>query len=403
MRRIIALILMSVFLITAAGCAANSETVSTEAETAADTEQRTLENPLIIKDKSGAKLGEIDNRAGITATDNGIFYSVATMKDSLYTVDAEFRFFSLKDKTDVCLGKLEDQGYETGFARTELNGAIYTLAVKGNPAGDDPVPLLLLAFDTAAKTMKTYTVSEYGFPYSAMTVSGGKLLIMSHEMTKEKTDKIYEFDPGTETVKEVLTFSSSIDSLRSVCAADSGFYLLRLKLNNGGENEMFVDLYDGKYEKISEQNVSDILTDAISNVHGILSRGDALNEIGLYVSCFHIADGRYMIYENFGLSRVVIDLQTKETVLAKDDNYAVSTGSGIPLIYKIDFDGDGATGPEIFGIENGSLRQYSIAADDAHKLLQNVSVSDSGTLAVLTSNTFPVQNGSGVILINPAQ
>ena len=404
MRRIIALIILAVFLITAAGCTLTNETVSTETNAGVETErQSTLENPIIITDKNGNKLGEIDNAASFTATDVGIFYSVITMKEYSYTGDAEYRFFSLKDNTDVYLGKLEDQGYEAVFARTELGGVVYALAVKGNPMGDDAVPLLLLAFDTAAKTMKTYTVSEYGFPYAAMTAAGGKLLIMNHEMTKEKTDKIYEFDPAAEAVKEVLSFSSSVDSLRGVCAADNGFYLLRLKLNNGGQNEMYVDRYDGKYEKISEQSVNDILSDAILNVAGILSKSDACNEIGMNVSRFYIADDRYMIYENFGLSRVAVDLQTKKTITAQDDNYSVSTGSGTPLIYKIDFDGDSESGAEIFGIENGGKKQYSFACDNAHKLLQRVTVSANGTAAILVSDAFPVQNGTGVILINPAQ
>ena len=394
--KIIALILLTVFLITAAGCAANN---GASTETNAENGQKTLDNPIIITDDSGAKLGEINNAANFTAVDGGIFYSVLTLKEYSYTGAAEYRFFSLSDKTDVYLGKLEDQGYEAGFSRTELNGVIYTLAVKGNPAGDSAVPLLLLAFDTVNKTMKTHTVSEYGFPYAAMTAAGGKLLIMNHETSKEKNDKIYEFDPGAESLKEILTFDSSSDSLRSVCAADNGFYLLRLKINKGGENEMFIDRYDEKYGKVSEQSVNETLVAAITNVRGITGRQDALNEIGMNVSRFYIADGRYMIYENFGLSRVAADLQTKETIAAKDDNYAVSTGSGAPVIYKIDFDADNVTEPEVFGVENGKLKQIPFTPDNGHKMIQTVTVSNNGTAAVLTSNAFPVQNGTGVIRV----
>lgn len=280
---------------------------------------------------------------------------------------------------------------------------IYTLAVRGNPAGDSAVPLLLLAFDTENKTMKTYTVSEYGFPYAAMTAAGGKLLIMNHETTNGKEDKIYEFDPGTEKIKEVLSFDSSSDSLRSVCAADNGFYLLRLKINKGAENEMFIDRYDEKYGKVSEQSVNETLIAAISNVRGITGRQDALNEIGMNVSRFYIADGRYMIYENFGLCRVAIDLQTKETLYAKDDNYSVSTGSGVPVIYKVDYDADNVSASEIFRLENGKLKQIPFTPDNGHKMIQTVTVSANGTFAILTSNAFPVQNGSGVIRVINAQ
>lgn len=399
-RRIITLILLSVFLITTASCTVNNETNVNENNAESETDrQKTLENPIVIKDKIGTKLTEIDNRANLTAVDGGIFYSIFTLKENSYTGEAEYRFFSLNDKTDVYLGKLEDQGYEASFARTELDGVIYTLAVKGNPMGDDAVPLLLLGFDTANKTMKTYTVSENGFPYAAMTASNGKLLIMNHEMTAEKTDKIYEFDPEAETVKEVLTFSSSSDSLRGVCAAENGFYLLRLKLNSGGQNEMYIDRYDGKYGKVSEQPVSDILVGAIKDIQGILSRQDALNEVGMNVSRFAVIDGRYMVYENFGLSRVAVDLQTNGTIIAKDDNYSISKGSGAPVIYRLDFDADNVSDPEIFSIENGKLKVVSFTPDDAHKLIQSVTVSKDGTTAVLTSDTFPVQNGTRVIQI----
>lgn len=399
-KRIIALILLSVFLITTTSCTVNNETNVNENNAESETDQqKTLENPIVIKDKIGAKLTEIDNRANFTAVDGGIFYSIFTLKENSYTGEAEYRFFSLNDKTDVYLGKLEDQGYEASFARTELNGVIYTLAVKGNPMGDDAVPLLLLSFDTENKTMKTYTVSENGFPYAAMTASGRKLLIMNHEMTAEKTDKIYEFDPAAETVKEVLSFLSSADSLRGVCAAENGFYLLRLKLNSGGENEMYVDRYDDKYNKVSEEQINDILIGAIKDIQGILSRQDALNEVGMNVSRFSVIDGRYMVYENFGLSRVAVDLQTNGTIIAKDDNYSISKGSGAPVIYRLDFDADNVSEPEIFGIENGKLKAVSFTPDDAHKLIQSVTVSKDGTTAVLTSDTFPVQNGTRVIQI----
>ncbi|MBO4356088.1 MAG: hypothetical protein J5850_04465, partial [Clostridia bacterium] len=255
-KRIIPLILLSTLIISMISCAANNTDTNVPDE---NNRRDTLENPIVIADRSGTMLGEIDNRANFTAIDEGVFYSVFTLKENSYTGTAEYRFFSMKDKTDVFLGKMEDQGYEAGFARTEIDGTVYTLAVKGNPAGDAAIPLLLLAFSTANRTMKTYTISEHGFPYAAMTVSGGKLLIMNHEMTKEKTDKIYEFDPSTEKTKEVLKFLSSDNSLRSICGTDNGFYLLRLKLNKGGEDEIFIDQYDEKYVKISDQSVGDIL------------------------------------------------------------------------------------------------------------------------------------------------
>lgn len=400
LKRIIALMLLSVLAIAAAGCAANNQSGTNDTDAPEETErQDALLNPIIITDENGSEIGKIDNRANITAVDEGVFYSVLTLEEYAFTGTAEYRFFSLKDNSDVLLGKLEDQGYETGFARTELNGVLYTLAVRGNPAGGDPVPLLLLAFDFANKTMKTYTVSEYGFPYADMTASDGKLLIMNHETDAEKAEKVYEFDPAAEEIKEVLSFDSSVDSLRSVCAAGNGFYLLRLKINNSGENEMFIDRYDENYSKVSEQSVSGDLLRAITEVPAILSRQDALSEMGLNVSRFALIDGRFLVYENFGISRVVIDLQTEEIIFAKDDNYSFATGNGGPVIYRLDFNAENVPEPEIIDIESGEPVLIPFSTDDAHKLIQSVTVSGSGIWAVLSANAFPVQNGSGVIRV----
>ena len=398
-KRILALILLSVLTIAAVGCSANDQTDPIATNAPDETGQpAVLENPFVIIDGSGTELGRVDHSANITAVQGGLFYSVLTLEEYAYTGAAEYRFFSLKDNSDVLLGKLEDQGYEAGFARTELNGVLYTLAVKGNPAGSAPVPLLLLAFDTANKTMKTYTVSEYGFPYASMAASDGKLLIMNHETSEDSSEKVYEFDPASEEMKEILSFDSSVDSLRAVCAAENGFYLLRLKLM-GGENEVFIDRYDENGSKESEQSITDALLGAIMEVPAILGRQDALNEMGLNVSRFAIQDGRFLLYENYGVSRAVIDLQTGETILAADDNYSISVGSGGPVIYRLGFDAQDVQEPELIVIENGEKAAIPFTPDSDHKLIQCVTVSESGLWAVLMTDDFPTQNASGVIRV----
>ena len=405
LRKLIALILLSVLAAAAVGCTGNSpqDPAETKAPEATNAPEETgqpaaPENPFVITDGSGAELGRIDNGANFTAVGGGLFYSVLTLEEYAFTGVAEYRFFSLKDGSDVLLGTLQDQGYEAGFARTELDGMIFTLAVQGNPAGGAPVPLLLLAFDTANKTMKTYTVSEYGFPYASMTASGGKLYIMNHETSADEAETIYEFDPGTEEIKALLTFDSSVDSLRGVCAAAGGFYLLRLRLS-GGENEMFVDLYDENGAKLAEQPVTDILLRAITEIPSILDRQDASGQLGVNVSRFAVTDGRYLVYENFSISRAVIDLTTGETLFAGDDNYSVSVGSGGPVIYRLDFDAQDVQEPELLVIENGEAVPVPFKADAAHRLIQRVTVSESGLWAVLMTDDFPAQNASGMIRV----
>ena len=192
-KRIAALLLILAFAITA-GCTKSDEPDG-DTTVVSDT-QPSADGKMAVLDKDGGRIGEIDRRAVCTAVDGGIFYSISDLKEYQFTADTEYRFFDMDGKKDVSLGTLENQGYEASFARTDHNGKIYTLSVVGNATSGDPVPLLLLAFDPAAGTMKKYTVSENGFPYASMTVSDGKLIIMDHEMSEPKCDKIYEFDPG---------------------------------------------------------------------------------------------------------------------------------------------------------------------------------------------------------------
>ena len=352
------------------------------------------EDKMTVVGKDGARLGEIDRRANCTAVDSGIFYSVFAPEEDRNTANAEYRFFNMKSKEDVYRGTLEDQGYEAFYTRTEYDGKIYTLAVVGNPMGDSDVPLVLLAFDPIAGTMETYTVSETGFPYASMAVSNGKLLIINHEMTEPKQDKIYAFDPAAKTVTEVLTFSSDKDSLRGVCSAKDGFFLLRLKLNKGGENELFLDLYDNDYNKVSEKSVNETLIGAAMGIPGIMNRQDALNELGMIVAGFTVEDDRYLIYENFGMTRLIIDLETDETVFAKNDIYSLSVGSGAPFFYRIDFDPENVEEPDITGIVSGKSVKLDFQPTDSHKLIIEVSHSAGGTWLIKTADIYSAQDGT---------
>ncbi|MCR5693962.1 MAG: hypothetical protein K6G89_03195 [Clostridia bacterium] len=367
----------------AASCAVN--TPGKDGTVADATDAPVSKGQMQVFDGSGRRIGGIDSRANCSAVDEGIFYSIFELVNYEATATAEYRLFSKETNTDVLLGKIEGQGYEAAYTRTELDGRIYTLAIKGS-AGADSVPLELLAFDPANKTMETFTVSENGFPYCDMAAVNGKLLIMNHEMSDRKKDTVYEFDPTSKTVKEVLSFQSEKDSLRGICAEENGFYLLRLSIGNTA-NEMFLDLYANDFTKTSSVSVNELMVNSIMNITGISSRQDALNEIGMSVSHFSVADGRYMIYENFGLSRIILDLNTGETLLAKEDLYAVSTGNGSPVVYRMDFD-DEVKAPEITGLVEGRTVSCEFSPVDSHKLVRSISKSASGTWAVVASDDY---------------
>ncbi|MCR5041054.1 MAG: hypothetical protein K6C36_03000 [Clostridia bacterium] len=392
MKKLLSVALIFVLLIAAASCGSKNE----QGGDASVFEQTQPSNEKMMKilSRDGELLGQIDCRSTCTAVDGGIFYSIFELGENRYTVDAEYRFFDKESKRDVLLGTLEDQGYEAVYTRSESNGKIYTLAIVGNPMSDSPVELVLLEADPEAGSLKKYTVSENGFPYASMAVSNGKLLIMDHEMSDPKCDKLYEFDPAAETVKEVLTFSSDTDSLRGVSSAEDGFALLRLKINGGGENEMFLDQYDNDHVRVSEQSVNEALVKAAMEISGIMSRQDALNELGMHVSRFTVEEGRYLIYENFGMARLIVDLQTGESVLSKSDIYSFSIGSGEPYIYRMDFDPQEAEEPDITRIVDGDQVKLSFEPTDPCRLIKEVSHSHSGTWLVMTADGDSAQNSS---------
>ena len=352
-----------------------------------------------IFDREGTRLGQIDGRAVCTAVDAGIFYSVFEPEDGAYTGPAAYHYFNMDTKADVPLGTLKDQGYEAAYARTELDGIIYTLAVTGNVFGDAPTPLLLLAFDPAAGTMKQYTVSETGFPYAAMAAADGKLFIMNHEMTEPKSDTIYVFDPKTETISPLLSFDAQKDSLRGVAALSDGFCLLRLVLQKDAEPRVFLDRYDEAGEKRAEAALTEPLVNAALSVHGVAGRADALNELSMNVSRFLIVDDRYLVYENFGLTRLVLDLLAEKTLFAREDVYSVSSGSGRPILYRMDFDADRLEEPELLEPKNGELARYDFTPVGKSRLIQSVSRSPGGTFLVRTAVRFPLQDAESALFL----
>ena len=389
MKKAWALLLVLFLLLTLCACIKKEETVSAP-ESYAD-----------ILGPGGELLGQIDGRAFPTAADRGIFYSVFAPGEGKFTSPAAYHFFDAEKRTDVLLGTLENQGYEAAFARTELDGVIYSLAVTGNVFGSAPTPLLLLSFDLNAGTMREYTVSKTGFPYAAMAAVNGRLVIMNHEMTEPKTDSVYEFDPATGNVRQVLTFDAEKDSLRSVAATKNGFCLLRLSLQDGAVAQVFLDRFTADGEKLSSADVTRTLSSAIETIGGISGTADAMNELGMNVSRFVLQDDRYLVYENFGLSRVALDLETGEVLFAGDDEYGVSPGNGAPVFYRTEFEAQGAGEHELFELRQGKTSRFAFSSSVDGALLQSVSRSPGGTVLVTVSDRFPLRDAALALYLLP--
>ena len=354
------------------------------AGTAAEQPEKLVE----VTDKDGKRLGAIDANSSCTAVDGGIFYSVLEIAEYAPTGTAYYHFFRAADGKDILFGSLENWGYEAAYARTELGGVIYTLALEGNAFDSDPDTLWLLACDPAAGTMTKHTVSRDGFAYSAMAAANGKLLIMNHELNAAKSDKIYEFDPASGTVREVLSFpDDGKASLRSVAAAEDGFYLLRLGLSGGMPKELFLDRYDSAYKLTDSLSLNSLIMPAAKELPGFEGEADVLNEFGMSVGGFAVQDGKYFFYENFGRIRVTVDLQTGEVLFANEDLWSMAHGAGEPSFYEIAFEAYGAgEGPKIITVKDGKAEALPFRPADGSFFLQSASRAADGTwLMCLTS------------------
>ncbi len=341
-------------------------------------------NAVRITDTEDKLLGQIAVGSGRTAVDGGVFYSRFEPKDYAATATAEYHYFNRADGRDILLGTLENQGYETVYARLELGGRIYTLALVGDPFDSAADTLWLLAFDPAGAAMRRYEVSRQGNPYAVMTAADGKILIVNHEMASVQYDMLYEFDPAAESVKDVLRLAGSV---RGICPAENGFYLLRLQTDP--EAALFLDLYDTRRDIVKEQPLDALLLPAVRTVRGILSEADAENELRMLVSGFAVRDGRYLFYENFGLARLAVDLNTGEVLLAEDDLWCLSKGSGEPLFYRMEFEAEETkSAPKILALMDGALRELSCGRPDG-LFLRELSCSADGSRLLFFAGSSP--------------
>ena len=333
-----------------------------------------------LVDEEGNLICEIDSRSTCMAADEGIFYSIFAPGENEATATALYRFFRMEDKTEVSKRSFEGQGYEPSFVRTELGGVMYTLAITGSPMDNNPDDLFLLAFFPSTNKIGKVRVSATGFPYAAMAAVNGNLLIMNHEMTDPRCDKIYEYDPERYVVNEAMSFPAGkeTDSIRSVADGEDGFYLLRVHVDASDNTELFIDKYSYGYDKQSSLSLNSLITEAGKKA-GLLAE-DAAAEHKHHVSGFRVVGGRYMFYENFSCTRAIIDLESKKVLFAGNDMCQLSTGSGRPLFYSLQFSSSDKS--VIVGLKDGAIEEIPFTPKDSGSLFQGLSISPSGNWLV---------------------
>ena len=421
MKRYMAILIAGLLCLSAAGCskgASDTETQSSEKSTLTESSEESSENSIIssveesdtketdsnkteIVDKDGKHIGEIPLNSGITLTDSGIFYSTAIMPDT--AADSlsvgmnegektiyEYYLYDPETNKSYSFGSIPDLDYEAGYCRTEINGKLYTLITDGNAMDALPDRLLLAEFDLKEHSFALYTVSENGFPYTAMTEVNGKLLILNHDQTDALNDKLYLFDPDSKRTEHVMQFElngNKGDTIRAMNSDGKNIFVLRLHFEGENDVTMFVDTYDLEYNKLSEKDISSMLKTV---AEAELGAGDVTNEMKQMVSRFLVLDEKYVYYENFSTTRFLGNIEDGKLFSETDglgDMFLAASGSGKPFFYTIY--GGGTNENSIYELKNGSLEKTIFKADDDRYYVTAASRSPDGKTLIQVAYTDP--------------
>ena len=325
----------------------------------------------------GKAIATIPQNSEATAVNGGIFYnSVKNMNDEDSMFTSEYHLIK-GDGTDVLLGEIEYVGYESSYARTELQGSVYTTYIEGNPYDYINDSLYLLEFDLANKTIERYLISVDGYPYTTIAQVNGKILVTNYEQDAAFTNKLYEFDPAAKEVREVLSFTpteSGTGGMRGVCSLSDGFLLLRLAMGTG--SGLYADRYDSNYNKVSEQLISDIIIDAAAE---FLTPEDAAQEPSFIVFGLKVLNDRYLFYTNSSMSCVIIDLETGKVIASGGGEYQMSTGDGDPVIFLPQYQKEDKGKPfNVTGVKDGKAEAITFSGFDLRRLF-SISIAKDGS------------------------
>ena len=375
----------------------NSKNISDEYSDKKETDK----NMTDIVDRDGRYIGQIPFNTGITLTNSGIFYTTVisgSASPDAVTVGMNegakdkviYHLYDTKTCESYTFGSITDQDYEAGYCRTELDGKLYTLITTGNALDKDPDPLLLVEFDLQAHTINQYTISENGFPYTAMAEVNGKLLILNHDQTDVLNDKLYLFDTESKQTEQVMQFElngNTFDTIRSMYSDGKNIYILRLHFEGENNVTMFLDTYGLDLKKQSEKDISSMLKESAGKN---LVPEDVANEMKQMVSRFMVLDEKYVYYENFSSTRFLGNIDDGSIFSETEgagDMFLASSGSGTPFFYCIF--GGAKNENSIYELKGGALEKTVFKADDDRYYMTAASRSPDGKTIIQVAYTNP--------------
>lgn len=163
----------------------------------------------------------------------------------------------------------------------------------------DNITVHLYDIDLDKNTMTELMTIKDGDPYSSMTVTDNKILIVNK--TKQAQSILYEYNIKNGKIKTPLKFSLKEDKGDIISQiSNDGKYLYLLRLNIGSKNKvnMFADTYSLDYKHIKSVNVSCFFDELNETV----KKEDLINEFKTPVGYFNVRNN-CVFFQNFSLSR----------------------------------------------------------------------------------------------------
>ena len=369
---------------------ASDQQTETNSDTPSDTEP-TDDSPVITDDseaqkndtvtiygEQNEKLGEIHLNGVAMITEAGIFYPA--LPENGDPAVTEYHLYDPDTKKDTIIGEMKDVAYEASYARCELDGCVYLLVMTGNIMDNVPDPLVLVKADLINHTLTPYPIDDSISPYAVMTPAKDKLVIAWHDQKEILTDRVMAFDPAAGTMKEIMAYTLDQqeigESIRGLYSDGEKLYQLRLLFEKTGK-KLLLDTFDLSSQKISETDITSIVNEAASELQG---GGDASIELQMPVSRFLVREGCFY-YENFSMTRCIANIETGKLILAANDLFNASIGSGWTFFYTIMKNGlDDENAPDvIYDLNWDELRAQEFTAFDPAYYLVNGSSAPDGT------------------------
>ena len=325
--------------------------------------------PLRIVDKDGNKISEVSMYGNNFLTDHGVLYTKLPKEEDDSVI--EYRLFDTETKEDKKLGEMSGLSYMTAYSYIEMNGKFYALAMTGELLDDTPDPLLLLEIDLEKGGINQYVISENGYPYVALCQAGQKVLAFTHDQQSDGLlyDRVMEFDPATQTLREVMTFKFKEhvagDTVRSLYSDGKNIYLLRVHVVDN-VSSLILDTYDMSYVKTGEQDITRLFLDSVPSsdiisVEPVTASDSKEADMYYQVSRFFITPEGDLFYCNFSDEIFLVNLKTGKAH-ELDPLFRASFGSGSPffgtICQNVDEEYPGIN--QVFHLKDGNLESQEI-------------------------------------------